>query len=121
MTRRVRPLDEDTKNEIARFEREIKNVTSGKMDPDDFKKFRLNNGIYGIRGSDDTHMVRIKVPYGVMEPDQLDAVAGAAHFAVTDEQALGLQRQLQASLPGYLVPRLVRETPHGDSKALVLA
>jgi len=52
---------------------------------------------------------------------QLDAVAGAAHFAVNDEQALGLQRQLQASLPGYLVPRLVRETPHGDSKTLVSA
>ena len=52
---------------------------------------------------------------------QLDAVAGAAHFAVTDEQALELQRQLQASLPGYLVPRLVREMPHGDSKTLVFA
>ena len=52
---------------------------------------------------------------------QLDPVAGAAHFAVSDEQALDLQRQLQASLPGYLVPRLVRETPHGDSKTLVFA
>lgn len=52
---------------------------------------------------------------------QLDAVAGAAHFAVSDEQALALQRALQARLPGYLVPRLVRETPHGDSKTLVYA
>ena len=44
---------------------------------------------------------------------QLDPVAGAAHFAVTDARALQLHRQLNAQLPGYLVPRLVREIP-GD-------
>ncbi|MFN7551682.1 MAG: EF-P beta-lysylation protein EpmB [Pseudomonadota bacterium] len=41
---------------------------------------------------------------------QLDRVAGAAHFAVDDAAALTLQAALRRSLPGYLVPRLVRET-----------
>ncbi len=40
---------------------------------------------------------------------QLDRVAGAAHFAVTDGKARQLVRQLRSRLPGYLVPRLVRE------------
>ena len=40
---------------------------------------------------------------------QLDRVAGAAHFEVTDDKALALHAALAARLPGYLVPKLVRE------------
>jgi L-lysine 2,3-aminomutase len=40
---------------------------------------------------------------------QLDRVAGAAHFAVDDPAALGLIHALRVRLPGYLLPRLVRE------------
>jgi EF-P beta-lysylation protein EpmB len=39
----------------------------------------------------------------------LDRVAGTAHFDVDDSRAQGLMRELAAQLPGYLVPRLVRE------------
>lgn len=39
----------------------------------------------------------------------LDAVAGAAHFSVPDATALSLLEALRQHLPGYLVPRLVRE------------
>lgn len=42
---------------------------------------------------------------------QLDRVSGAAHFAVTDKKALELMQTLMSSLPGYLVPKLVREVP----------
>ena len=45
---------------------------------------------------------------------QLDRVAGAAHFEVDDAQALALHAGLAARLPGYLVPRLVREVA-GDA------
>jgi len=47
---------------------------------------------------------------------QLDPVAGTAHFAVTDESALALMTAVMAQLPGYLVPRLVRETAGAASK-----
>lgn len=50
----------------------------------------------------------------------LDAVAGAAHFNITDEEACRLVGQLQAVLPGYLVPRLAREIPGRPSKTLLL-
>ena len=43
----------------------------------------------------------------------LDPVAGAAHFDVGERRAGFLVRELRARLPGYLVPRVVREVP-GD-------
>lgn len=41
----------------------------------------------------------------------LDTVAGAAHFAVGADAGRNLVSALRARLPGYLVPRLVREIP----------
>lgn len=40
---------------------------------------------------------------------QLDPVAGAAHFQVSDETAVALLEAMRCALPGYLVPQLVRE------------
>jgi L-lysine 2,3-aminomutase len=42
----------------------------------------------------------------------LDKVRGAAHFDVPDTTAQRMAGELAARLPGYLVPRLVREV-HG--------
>ncbi|WP_426702532.1 EF-P beta-lysylation protein EpmB [Rhodanobacter sp. Col0626] len=47
---------------------------------------------------------------------QLDRVQGAAHFEVDDRRALALMEALRARLPGYLVPRLVREVGGDASK-----
>lgn len=41
----------------------------------------------------------------------LDRVAGAAHFDVDEAAAKRLIMALRSRLPGYLVPRLVREDP----------
>jgi EF-P beta-lysylation protein EpmB len=46
----------------------------------------------------------------------LDRVRGASHFAVPDARALQLHRHMLDTLPGYLVPRLVREQPGAASK-----
>ena len=47
---------------------------------------------------------------------QLDRVQGAAHFEVDDHRALALLESLRARLPGYLVPRLVREVGGDHAK-----
>lgn len=47
---------------------------------------------------------------------QLDRVAGAAHFEVPDAQARALHETLRARLPGYLLPRLVREVEGAPAK-----
>ncbi len=58
---------------------------------------------------------------------QLDRVKGAAHFEVSDSRALDLVEALRQRLPGYLVPRLVREeagepskTPLGSLRSTIL-
>ncbi|QIL90989.1 EF-P beta-lysylation protein EpmB [Microbulbifer sp. SH-1] len=50
---------------------------------------------------------------------QLDRVQGAAHFEVSDERARALVEALRQRLPGYLVPKLVREIPAEKSKTPV--
>jgi L-lysine 2,3-aminomutase len=47
---------------------------------------------------------------------QLDPVAGAAHFEVPVAEGRRLIEELRRRLPGYAVPRYVRERPGGTSK-----
>jgi EF-P beta-lysylation protein EpmB len=49
----------------------------------------------------------------------LDKVQGAAHFDVPESKARLLLAELAARLPGYLVPKLVREIAGADSKVVV--
>jgi len=50
---------------------------------------------------------------------QLDKVQGAAHFEVDETIAQQLIDGVSASLPGYLVPRLVQEVPGMPGKTLL--
>lgn len=47
---------------------------------------------------------------------QLDRATGIAHFEVPDKKALQIVEQIRKSLPGYLVPRFVREIAGEKSK-----
>lgn len=49
----------------------------------------------------------------------LDRVAGTAHFEVPETRARDLLAALRAELPGYLVPKVVREIPGELSKTPV--
>lgn len=49
----------------------------------------------------------------------LDKVEGAAHFDVSEKQAIKLMRQITMHLPGYLVPKLVKELAGEHSKTLI--
>lgn len=55
-------------------------------------------------------------PYYLHMPDR---VAGTSHFHVNDEEAKIIYGKMQAHLPGYLLPRLVREIPGENSKQLL--
>ena len=79
--------------EISRFERKIEKLEQQKLDPDDFKRFRLENGVYGIRGTMDEHMVRIKCRYGVLTADQLESMADVAEEFATPKVAHITTRQ----------------------------
>lgn len=50
---------------------------------------------------------------------QLDHAKGVAHYEVSDEKAKALIEEIRTKLPGYLVPRLVREIAGEKSKTPV--
>lgn len=50
----------------------------------------------------------------------LDPIEGAAHFDVLLEEATQIMQSMLARLPGYLVPKLVREEPHKPNKTWIL-
>ena len=50
---------------------------------------------------------------------QLDRVAGTAHFEVEDNLGRDITRELRRYLPGYAVPRYVREIFGRGSKTII--
>ena len=50
----------------------------------------------------------------------LDKVAGAAHFAVDEQRASAIVQELHRLLPGFLLPRWVREEPGAKGKTLLM-
>ena len=68
-------LDPEMAADIAKFEEMLAGYLAGRIPEDVFRVFRLNNGIYGQRQGGTNQMVRVKVPYGAMTADQLDALA----------------------------------------------
>jgi KamA family protein len=49
----------------------------------------------------------------------LDAVKGGMHFDTSKQTAIDLKRQMEEQLPGYLVPRLVREIAGNKAKTAI--
>ena len=49
----------------------------------------------------------------------LDRVSGTAHFNVKEEYAIKLMTEIKDILPGYLVPKLVREVAGKGSKQII--
>jgi sulfite reductase beta subunit-like hemoprotein len=84
----VRPLAPEIDAELVRYGEGVRRYLAGEIDDDAFRVFRLNQGIYGQRQGGNQQMVRVKVPHGRLEPEQLEMVAalveeysrGWAHF-----------------------------------------
>jgi sulfite reductase beta subunit-like hemoprotein len=72
----VRPLEPEIEAELDRYEAGVSRFLAGEIDDDAFRVFRLNQGIYGQRQGEHNQMVRVKVPHGRLEPEQLEMVAG---------------------------------------------
>lgn len=73
----------------------------------------INDSVEALAGLSEALFDLGVLPYYL---HQLDRVRGAAHFEVEDAAAVELLAQLRSRLPGYLVPKLVREVPGAESK-----
>ncbi len=60
--------------EFDDFDTESQRFLRGDIEETEFIKFRLKQGVYGQR-QPDVQMIRIKLPWGGVTPDQLDAFA----------------------------------------------
>ena len=49
----------------------------------------------------------------------LDKVSGSVHFDIPEEIGVNLVQQMAKKLPGYLVPKLVREVPEAPAKVQI--
>src|SRR5258708_31991662 len=103
------PLSSAQEAELKLFEDNIRQLESGALDSDDFRRFRLENGIYGIRNTTDEHMVRIKIKWGNFNADQLDTLADIAEaYAtpqcghVTTRQAIQMHHIKRRDVPALL-------------------
>ncbi|MCS6869707.1 MAG: nitrite/sulfite reductase [Thermus sp.] len=102
-------LPEVVEAEIRYLEAMIARLEAGEADPEDFRVYRLKNGIYGIRGRPEHHMIRIKLPVGRITPEGLRVLAEVAErYAenrlahVTTRQAVQLHHVHRRDVPQVL-------------------
>ena len=72
---------------LGKFER-------GEIAPDEWKQFRLVNGVYSQR-QDDSMMVRVKIPQGVLTPLQLRALGEVAERFSTGRGHITTRQNVQ--------------------------
>jgi len=60
--------------EFDDFDDEAEKYLAGETEPDEFIRFRLKQGVYGQR-QPDVQMIRVKLPFGGVNADQMDAFA----------------------------------------------
>ncbi|HET6590516.1 MAG TPA: nitrite/sulfite reductase [Candidatus Nitrosocosmicus sp.] len=71
------------------FANKVKLYRQDKLNADEFRRFRLQNGAYGSRLNSEFSMIRIKVPGGDITPSQMEKIAslsesfsiGSAHVS----------------------------------------
>src|SRR4051812_31425267 len=65
--------------EFDDFDSEARKFLDGRQGEDEFIPFRLRQGVYGQRQAD-VQMIRVKLPFGGVSPEQLDAFADACEL-----------------------------------------
>ena len=73
----TQPIPREILEEIEAFESEVARLGNGDVSVDIFKPFRLQHGIYGQR-QPGVQMVRIKIPFGGLNANQMRCIAEVA-------------------------------------------
>src|SRR5262245_11412941 len=66
-----------TSADIDEFVATLERYERGEINSDQFRAYRLVRGVYGQR-QDGVQMLRVKIPLGILVPDQLEALAEVA-------------------------------------------
>ena len=81
--------------EFDDFDNEAEKFLSGELEENQFIGFRLKQGVYGQR-QPDVQMVRVKLPYGGVTPEQMDAFASVVEkYAPLDKGHITTRQNIQ--------------------------
>ncbi len=70
----VGSVDPAMQADIDKYRQQYAKFQAGELSEEVFRVFRLTNGIYGQRQGGTHQMVRVKVPYGSIQPEQLEMI-----------------------------------------------
>jgi sulfite reductase beta subunit-like hemoprotein len=102
---RIIPIIE---REFDDFDNEAEEFLSGRLPEDQFIGFRLKQGVYGQR-QPDVQMVRVKLPFGGVTPDQMETFASVVEkYAPLDKGHITTRQNIQ-----------IHHVPLRDMEALI--
>src|SRR4051794_13655731 len=82
--------------EFDDFDSRAGEYLDGNVEETDFIKFRLKQGVYGQRQAD-VQMVRVKLPFGGISPEQMEAFAdGVEKYAPLRKGHITTRQNIQA-------------------------
>lgn len=87
-------ISEAAKKDILELERRIEKFNQGEIAEDKFKLYRLTRGVYGQRQTG-VQMIRIKLPYGKVTPQQLVTIANVSDKYATGNLHLTTRQDIQ--------------------------
>jgi len=94
--------------EFDDFDNEAESFLAGEMEEPEFIGFRLKQGVYGQR-QPDVQMVRVKLPFGGVTPEQMDAFADVVEkYAPLDKGHITTRQNIQ-----------IHHVPLRDMEALI--
>jgi len=95
--------------EIDTFDRFVRRFWRGDISPEEFKRFRLQHGVYGQR-QDGVQMVRVKIPWGGLTAQQLERLAELAEAAPRGVGHITTRQNIQFHFvkPEDVTPTLTR-------------
>jgi len=96
--------------EFDDFDNEAETFLAGKIPEDEFIGFRLKQGVYGQR-QPDVQMVRVKLPFGGVTPEQMEAFADVVEkWAPLDKGHITTRQNIQIHhVPLRDMESLIRE------------
>jgi sulfite reductase beta subunit-like hemoprotein len=68
------PVDPAIAADVDKYRQQYARFLAGELSDEVFRVYRLTNGIYGQRQGGTNQMVRVKVPYGSIRPEQLEMI-----------------------------------------------
>src|SRR5438067_1492622 len=80
--------------DVDLFVQRLEAFERGEVTADEWRSFRLLNGVYGQR-QDGVMMIRAKLPAGIVTPAQLDALADVAEHYATGKGHVTTRQNVQ--------------------------